>query len=240
MAGESGADQIQFGPFRLDVNGSPVFRDGADLTLRQPAVGVLKALLGRPGQSMDYEKLLKPPRGTTFVSRHSVVTTFSEMRKTLEEYGPWIGYRLRVGCSLNIPRSDDQIRIGWHLSEPKDPRRAGEASCLLPTHGGNRRRPTTACESTGRLYLMPGMYGACAPREMYKGYLKALRRTCTSGGLLRPYVVPRANDPALWGPYGKPIIGGTRTGHRHARQNRIQSGSWGLCRPFLTEFVCWT
>ena len=119
MAGESGVDQIQFGPFCLDVNGSPVFRDGADLKLRTQAVRVLKALLGRPGQSMDYEKLLKQPRGTTFVSGHSVATTFSEMRKTLEECGFWIGYRLRVGCSLNIPRSDDQVRTGWHLSEPR-------------------------------------------------------------------------------------------------------------------------
>ena len=102
MAGESGVDQIQFGPFCLDVNGSPVFRDGADLKLRTQAVRVLKALLGRPGQSMDYEKLLKRPRGTAFVSRHSVTTTFREMRKTLEEYGSWIGYRLRVGYSLNI------------------------------------------------------------------------------------------------------------------------------------------
>ena len=119
MAGESSEDQIQFGPFWLDVNGSPVFRDGADLKLRPQAVRVLKALLGRPDQSIDYEKLLKHARGTTFLSRHSAATTFSEMRKTLEEHGSWIGYRLRVGYSLNIPRSDDQIRTGWHLSEPR-------------------------------------------------------------------------------------------------------------------------
>ena len=104
---------------RVDVNGSPVFQDGADLKVKRQAVRVLKALLGRPGQSMDYEKLPKQPRGSTFVSRHSVATTFSEMRKTLEECGFWIGYRLRVGCSLNIPRSDDQVRTGWHLSEPR-------------------------------------------------------------------------------------------------------------------------
>ena len=117
MAGESGVDQIQFGPFCLDVNGSPVFRDGADLKLRPQAVRVLKAFLGRPGRSMAYEELLKQPRGTTFASRHSVATTFSEMPKTLEEYGSWLDYRLRVGYSVNIPRSDDQIRTGWHFSE---------------------------------------------------------------------------------------------------------------------------
>ena len=87
---------------------------------------------------------------------------------------------------------------------------------------------------------MPGMYGARAPREMYKEFLEALSdAVALGGGLLRPYVVPSANDPAFWGPCGKPIIGGTRTGHRHARHNRIQGGSWGLWGPFLTEFVCW-
>jgi len=68
---------------------------------------------------MDSEKLLKQPRGTTFVSRHRVATTCSKMRKTLEEYGSRIRYRLRVGCSIIIPRSDDQMRTGWHLSEPR-------------------------------------------------------------------------------------------------------------------------
>jgi DNA-binding winged helix-turn-helix (wHTH) protein len=100
MAGESGVDQIQFGPFCLDVNGSSVFRDGADLKLGPQAVRVLKALLGRPGQSMDYEKFLRQPLGTTFVLRHSVATTFSEMRKTLEEYGSWIGRLLAKYPSL--------------------------------------------------------------------------------------------------------------------------------------------
>ena len=75
---------------------------------------------------------------------------------------------------------------------------------------------------------MPGMYGARAPREMYKEFLEALSdAVALGGGLLRPYVVPSANDPVFRGLYGKPIIGGTRTGHRHERQNRIQSGAGG-------------
>jgi hypothetical protein len=69
---------------------------------------------------------------------------------------------------------------------------------------------------------MPEVYGVRAPREMYKKFLEALSdAVALDGGLLRPYVVPSANDPAL----GKPIIGGTRTGHRHARHDRIQAGS---------------
>ena len=46
----------------------------------------------------------------------------------------------------------------------EDPQRAREDSCLLPTHGRNRPRPTTAYKGTGRIHLMPGMHGARAPR----------------------------------------------------------------------------
>ena len=94
---------------------------------------------------MDYEKLLKQPRGTTFVSRHSVATTFSEMRKTLEEYGSWIGYRLRVGCSLNNSRSHDQIRTGWHLSEPRTRKELEKTLACFQHTGRNRpvRPPPT-------------------------------------------------------------------------------------------------
>jgi DNA-binding winged helix-turn-helix (wHTH) protein len=159
MAGESGVDQIQFGPFCLDANGFRVFRDGADLKLRPQAVRVLKALLEMPGQSIDYEPLLKQAWGTTFVSRHTVAMTVSEMWKTLEEYGSWIGYRRRVGYSLNISRSDDQIPDRLALVGTKDPRRAREACCTAATDPSDHR----AFEAIYRMYLMLGMYGARAP-----------------------------------------------------------------------------
>ena len=77
---------------------------------------------------------------------------------------------------------------------------------------------------------MPGMYGARAPGEMYKEFLEALSdAVALGGGLLRPYVVPSANDPAFWGPCGKPIIGGTRTGHRHGDriESKVGAGGYG-------------
>jgi hypothetical protein len=41
---------------RVDVNGSPVFQDGADLKVKRQAVRVLKALLGRPGPVDGFRK----------------------------------------------------------------------------------------------------------------------------------------------------------------------------------------
>lgn len=187
MAGEPGVDQNQFGPFCLDGNGSPVFRDGADPRLRLQAVRVLKALLGRPGQSMDYEKLLKQAWGTTFVSRHTVATTVGEMRKTVEEYGSWIGYRLRVGYSLNIPRSDDQIRTGWHLSEPRNREGLGKTlACFQHTATTDPVRPPPT-KAFFRMDLMQGMYGVRAPREMYKEFLEEQRDAIALSG--RPSAV---------------------------------------------------
>jgi hypothetical protein len=128
--------------------------------------------------------------------------TVSKMWKTLEEYGSWIGYRRRVGYSLNISRSDDQIPDRLALVGTKDPRRAREAYCLLPTHAATDPSDHRAFEAIYRMYLMLGMYGFCglmlfqAPMILLFG--------------IRPE-----------------NIGGTCTRHRHARHDRIQGGSWG-------------
>lgn len=188
MAGESGVDQIQFGPFCLDANGSRVFRDGADLKLRPQAVRVLKALLEMPGQSIDYEPLLKQAWGTTFVSRHTVAMTVGETWKTLEEYGSWIGYRRRVGYWLNISRSDDQIPDRLALVGTKDLRRAREAYCLLPMHGRNRPvRPPRLRIHLPDVFNAGNVWCAGALREVYKEFLEVKRDAIALSG--RPSAV---------------------------------------------------
>jgi DNA-binding winged helix-turn-helix (wHTH) protein len=112
------------------------------VTLRPQAVRVLKSLLQHAGQPVDHEILLKEAWGA-FVSRHTVVTTVCEVRKALAEYGAWIDYRPRIGYSLNIPRSDGEIRTGWHLSERRT--REGLEKALASFSGPRRRpRPTLA------------------------------------------------------------------------------------------------
>lgn len=123
-------DPILFGPFSLDVDQRRIFRGGTDLRLRPQAVRVLRVLSQRAGQPVSYEQLLKDAWDATFVSRHTVATTVSEIRKAFEEYASWIEYRPRIGYSLKVPRSDDQIRTGWHLSER---RTRGGAYTLVTT-----------------------------------------------------------------------------------------------------------
>jgi hypothetical protein len=114
------------------------------------------------------------------IARHTVAMTVSKMWKTLEEYGSWIGYRRRVGYSLNISRSDDQIPDRLALVGTKDPRRAREAYCLLPTHGRNRP-------------VRPPRLRSHLPHVFNAGNV----------WFLRSYVVSSANDPAFWDPSGK-------------------------------------
>ena len=53
----------------------------------------------------------------TFVSRHTVDVTVSEVKKTLGEYAGWITHRSKVGYCLEVPTSDALVRKGWHFWE---------------------------------------------------------------------------------------------------------------------------
>lgn len=166
-------DPILFGPFCLDLNQRRVFRDGTDLKLRPRAVRVLRVLLQGLGQSVHYDQLLKDAWDGTFISRHTVATTVSEIRKALEEYGAWIEYRPRIGYALKVPRSDDRIRTGWHLSERRT--REGLEKALACFEQASEDDPSDhrAYEGMSRMYLMLGMYGARPPQEMYREFLEA-------------------------------------------------------------------
>ena len=185
--------QIAFGPFCLDVADCRVLRNGMDLKLRPQAVRVLKALLQRVGQPVEYEELLKEAWGPTFVSRHTVATTVSEIRKALDEYGSWIGYRPRVGYSLNVPRSDEPIRTGWHVSERRT--REGLEKALASFQRAALDDPADhrAYEGISRMFLMLGMYGARPPREMYAEFLEAQSHAIALSGLTPELRADRAH-----------------------------------------------
>jgi hypothetical protein len=107
------------------------------------------------------------------IARHTVAMTVSKMWKTLEEYGSWIGYRRRVGYSLNISRSDDQIPDRLALVGTKDPRRAREAYCLLPTHAATDPvRPPRLRSHLPDVFNAGNVWCAGALREVYKEFLE--------------------------------------------------------------------
>jgi DNA-binding winged helix-turn-helix (wHTH) protein len=188
-----GDDQISFGPFILDFAGCRVLRGGTDLKLRPQAVRVLKVLLERMGQPVEYEELLKEAWGQTFVSRHTVATTVSEIRKALNEYGSWIGYRPRIGYYLNVPRSDDDIRTGWHLSERRTREGLEKALACFQRAAQDDPSDHRAYEGISRMFLMLGMYGARPPREMYAEFLEAQSHAIALAGLTPELRADRAH-----------------------------------------------
>jgi DNA-binding winged helix-turn-helix (wHTH) protein len=193
VGSEPGMEPILFGPFCLDLDQRRVFRGGTDLRLRPQAVHVLRVLSQHAGQPVSYEQLLKEAWDATFVSRHTVATTVSEIRKAFEECGSWIEYRPRIGYSLKVPRSDDQIRTGWHLSERRT--REGLEKALACFEQASQDDPSDhrAYEGTSRMYLMLGMYGIRAPREMYREFLEAQSDAIALSGLTPELRADRAH-----------------------------------------------
>jgi len=186
-------DQILFGPFCLDLEQHRVFRRGIDLKLRPQTVRVLRALLQKAGQPAGYEELLKEAWDSTFVSRHTVATTVSELRKALEEFGGWIVYRPRIGYSLNVPRSDDQIRIGWHLSERRTREGLEKALACFERAPQQDSADHRGYEGISRMYMMLGMYGARPPREMHQAFLEAQSDVIALAGLTPELRADRAH-----------------------------------------------
>jgi DNA-binding winged helix-turn-helix (wHTH) protein len=183
---------IPFGPFSLDTANSRLLRDGIEVKLRPQAMRVLKSLLQHAGRPVDPEVLMKEAWGT-FVSRHTVVTTVGEVRKTLAEYGAWLDYRPRIGYSLNIPRSDAEIRTGWHLSERRTREGLEKALASFQRAAVNDPSDYRAWEGISRMYMMLGMYGARAPGEMYPEFLKAQGHAIALHGLTPDLRADRAH-----------------------------------------------
>jgi DNA-binding winged helix-turn-helix (wHTH) protein len=107
--------EFMFGPFALDTDTSRLTRDGVQVRLRPLAFHTLRVLLRHGGAVVGYDAMMSEAWQGTHVSRHTVDVTVGEVRKVLGEYGRWIVHRPKFGYALEIPRSDDLVRQGWHL-----------------------------------------------------------------------------------------------------------------------------
>jgi DNA-binding winged helix-turn-helix (wHTH) protein len=82
--GEAPAD-ISFGPFRLDVLGKALYRDGERLEIQSRPLKVLAHLAQRPGQIVDKRELLEQVWRGTFVSRTTLRVCVRNVRDALGE-----------------------------------------------------------------------------------------------------------------------------------------------------------
>jgi DNA-binding winged helix-turn-helix (wHTH) protein len=172
-----------FGPFVLDAGGSRLLRDSAEVRLRPQALNALKTLVAHHGRPVSYEQMIAEAWKGTYVSRHTVDVTVSEVKKTLGEYGAWITNRPKIGYSLDVPTSDALVRRGWHFWDRRTRQgfeRARECFQQAVTECPSDFR---AYEGLSVSYLMLATWGIRPPREMYQGFLAAHERAVALGGL---------------------------------------------------------
>ena len=175
--------EFVFGPFGLDTSASRLTRDGAQLRLRPLAFHTLRVLLQHRGDVVGYEAMIAEAWQGTHVSRHTVDVTVGEVRKVLGEYGRWIVHRPKFGYALEVPRSDELVRQGWHLWNQRT-----RASCARAIDAFKRaisESPSDfrAFEGLSASYLALAIFGTQPPLEAYPRFLEAHEQAAMLSGL---------------------------------------------------------
>jgi tetratricopeptide (TPR) repeat protein len=144
---------------------------------------VLRVLLQHGGRPIGYDKMIAEAWRGTFVSRHTVDVTVSEVKKVLGEYGRWIVHRPKIGYCLEVPTSDELVRKGWHFASRRTKEGAERAiECFQQAatqHPGDFR----AFEGLSTCYLMQATFGIRAPIDVYPKFLDAHARAAQQGSL---------------------------------------------------------
>lgn len=184
VSGEAGnAWAIAFGPFQADPALNRLTRDGRVIELRPQAFHVLKALAETRGRYVDYEHMLRAAWGGTVVSKHTVAVTVGEVKRALQEFGPWISYRPKLGYRLDVPRSDDLIKKGWHFAARHTCEGLGKAICHFQQAAEEDPGDFRAYEGMSSAYLLLATWGMRSPRETYSKFLDAHSHAVAMRGL---------------------------------------------------------
>ena len=176
-------EQIAFGPFRLDTTTTTLLRDGQELELRPQAFHALRALIHNRGRYVGYAQMINQAWDGNLVSKHTVAVTIGEVKKILGEFGLWISYRPKLGYRLEVPRSDDFVKQGWHFWSRRTREGFEKALDCFQHAALENASDFRAFEGISLCYLLLGTYGMRAPREMYSGFLQAHKRAVELCGL---------------------------------------------------------
>jgi tetratricopeptide (TPR) repeat protein len=175
--------EVEVGPFLVDLTTGRVLRDGVELLLRPQAVRALKTLIENSGQYVDYERMISEAWDGIVVSRHTVDVTVGEVKKSLLEFGSWIVHRPKLGYRLEVPKSDDLVRRAQHFGNRRTREgfeKAVECYRQAALEDGTDFR---VYEGLCLSYLLLGSYGMRHPREMYTLFLDAHKRAVALTGL---------------------------------------------------------
>jgi len=174
---------IPFGPFSFDTSAPRLLRDAAEVKLRPQALHALKVLLLHNGQWVGYEQMIAEAWLGTVVSRHTVDVTVGEVRRTLHEYGSWIENRPKIGYRLEVPKSDELVRKGWHFWSRRTREGFERAIDCFERAGAECPSDFRAFEGLSVSNLMLATFGMRPPLDTYPGFLAAHARAIELGGV---------------------------------------------------------
>ena len=184
---------IRFGPFTLDAGATRLERDGREVRLRPQGLLALRVLLRHAGKTVGYRQMIDEAWDGTIVSRHTVDVTIGEVRKALGEFGTWIVNRPKLGHRIDVPKSDELVRRGWHFWNRRTREgfdRAIECFQQAATETPSDRRSFIGLSES---YLALATFGMRPPREMYPRFLETHARAVELGGLTAELRSDRAN-----------------------------------------------
>ena len=185
--------ELEVGPFLIDVSSGRLLREGVDLGLRPQACRVFKTLIQNRGQYIDYENMIAQAWDGIVVSRHTVDVTVGEVKKALLEFGSWITHRPKIGYRLDAPKSEDLVRKGWHFWNRRT--REGFEKALVCFQSAALEDGTDfrVYEGLAACYLMLGTYCLRQPREVHGLFIEALDRAVTLAGMTPDLLIHHAH-----------------------------------------------
>ncbi len=166
---------LTFGPFSLDLATDSLRREGRDIPLRPQASRVLRALVCHSGLPMSHEQMLRHAWEGMLVSKHTVTVTVGEVKRALGEYGSWIACHPKLGYCLEVPGSEEMLRLGWHHLN-RGTREGLEKAVRCFQNAAAAGAEGRALEGLSRAYIMLGTYGMMVPSTAYSKFLAAHQR----------------------------------------------------------------
>ena len=175
--------EFAFGPFLLDTRASRLTREGVEIRLRPRAFHSLRVLLQHRGEFVGYASMITEAWEGTHVSRHTVDVTLGDVRRTLGEYGRWIVHRPKFGYALEVPRSDELVRQGWHFWTQRTRTGCERAIDCFKRAIGESPSDFRAFEGLSASYLALAIFGIGPPLDMYPRFLEAHEQAALLSGL---------------------------------------------------------
>lgn len=164
---------VSFGPFRISLAVTRLYRDGVEIQLRPRAFRALTVLVQNPGRLVEYEQLIREAWDGVHVSKHTVAVTIGEIKQLLGEYASWIQCQPKFGYRLEIPQSEVLIRRGWHYWNQYNPAGYQNALRCFQEAAQLDSADFRAWEGISSTYLMLASFVMQAPCDLAAPFWEA-------------------------------------------------------------------